>query len=81
MIGYSLVNSKGQVTIPSDIRKKIGIKPGEKVVIKHEDGKVSVAPVGDFKSFRGSVPAREVPADFDKLRQEFVKNYLGTPNE
>ena len=33
------VTSKGQITIPRDIRVKMGLKKGDKVVFFEEDGK------------------------------------------
>lgn len=34
------ITSKGQITIPIDIRKKLGLKDGDKVVFLEEAGKV-----------------------------------------
>ena len=34
MIGIGRVSIKGQVVIPADIRKKYGIKYGDKVIVK-----------------------------------------------
>jgi AbrB family looped-hinge helix DNA binding protein len=37
------VTSKGQITIPRDIRKKLKLKPGDKVIFIEEDGRVIFA--------------------------------------
>jgi AbrB family looped-hinge helix DNA binding protein len=37
------VTSQGQITIPSDIRKYLGIKGGDKVVLLKENGRVVMA--------------------------------------
>lgn len=34
------VTSKGQITIPIDIRKKLGIKEGDKILFIEEDNKI-----------------------------------------
>ena len=34
------VTSKGQITIPRDIRKKMAIKTGDKIIFLEENGKV-----------------------------------------
>ncbi len=34
------VTSKGQITIPIDIRKKLGVKEGDKILFLEEDGRV-----------------------------------------
>ncbi|MFH1664153.1 MAG: AbrB/MazE/SpoVT family DNA-binding domain-containing protein [archaeon] len=36
------VGERGQITIPKDIRKKEGIKPKDKVIVKIEDNKIVV---------------------------------------
>lgn len=37
------VTSKGQITIPIDIRKKLGIKEGDKVLFIEEGDKIMIA--------------------------------------
>jgi antitoxin PrlF len=34
------VTSKGQITVPSEIRKKLRLRTGDKVVFTEEDGKI-----------------------------------------
>jgi AbrB family looped-hinge helix DNA binding protein len=41
------VTSKGQVTIPRDLRELAGIEPNSEVVFTVEDGKLIVAPKKD----------------------------------
>ena len=36
------LTSKGQMTIPAAFRNKLGVKPGERVVIKMQEGKVII---------------------------------------
>lgn len=40
------VTSKGQVTIPHDLRELIGIEPNSEVVFAIENGKLTLAPKG-----------------------------------
>ena len=77
MIGYSVVNTKGQVTIPADMRRSLRVKSGETVVVtKIADG-VVIKPMPDVFSLRGSVIPRKQPEDFKAMRKQFVE-YLGT---
>lgn len=39
----SRISSKGQVTIPIDIRKKLSLKEGDKVLFLEEEGKIFIA--------------------------------------
>lgn len=36
------ITSKGQITIPIDIRKKLGVKEGDKVIFVEENNKIFV---------------------------------------
>lgn len=44
------VTSKGQVTIPRDLRELVGIEPNSEVVFTVEDGKLTLAPKGNRNS-------------------------------
>lgn len=37
------ITSKGQVTIPAEIRKKLNLKKGDKIVFVEEDGNIIIA--------------------------------------
>jgi AbrB family looped-hinge helix DNA binding protein len=43
MFDVSRVTSKGQVTIPVEMRRKLGIKEGDKVVFVEQSGSIVIA--------------------------------------
>ncbi len=43
----SSITVKGQVTIPASIRRKFGLRRGDKVVFKEEGDKIYLQPVQD----------------------------------
>jgi len=43
----STVTTKGQVTIPSKLRKALGLAPGRRVAFHLENGKITLEPVRD----------------------------------
>jgi AbrB family looped-hinge helix DNA binding protein len=47
------VSQKFQIVIPKSIRKILGIKPGEKMVLIEKSGVVHMIPVGEIKKSRG----------------------------
>jgi AbrB family looped-hinge helix DNA binding protein len=51
------MNSKGRVTIPKDIRKRLGLKPGDRVEFVVEEGRTVIRPVrpeaNPFEKFIG----------------------------
>jgi len=44
-VAVTQLSRKGQVLIPRQLRKKYGFKPGGKVQLMEEDGRVVLAPV------------------------------------
>ena len=36
------ITSKGQITIPADIRKRLRLKPGDKVLFLEDEGRVMI---------------------------------------
>ena len=36
------VTSKGQITIPAEIRRRLRLKPGDKVLFLEDDGRVTI---------------------------------------
>jgi antitoxin PrlF len=49
------VTSKGQVTIPNEIRKKLNIRKDDTVDFLLEEGRVVLVPVKTLKELRGAV--------------------------
>jgi AbrB family looped-hinge helix DNA binding protein len=47
------VSSKFQVVIPLDVREKMKLKPGQKVIVVEKDGVVHLIPEKPFKEMRG----------------------------
>ena len=66
----SRVTSKGQTTIPKDIRERLGIKTGDRVAFLLRDDGVLLRPVkGTLLDLRGSIKPRKHPEDLDEVRQ------------
>ena len=60
------VSSKYQVVIPRDVREKMNLKPGQKVIVVEKDGVVHLIPEKPMKELRGFVKG----VTTDKLRYE-----------
>jgi len=65
-MGLVTLSSKYQIVIPQDIRKKIGLKPGQKIVVIEKDGVVHLIPQRSMKDMRGFAKG----VDTHKLRNE-----------
>ena len=50
------ITSKGQITVPREVRQALGVKPGDKIVFEQNGKEVSVRPVRSrsvFAKYRG----------------------------
>ncbi len=77
---FTVVTRKGQITVPSEIRKTLNLKQGDKVglsIRKTDKDKVQVTlrPVPSVAEMTfGSVTPRKRPEDFEELRQMFEED-------
>ncbi len=59
----STLTARGQTTIPAEIRKRLALKPGDRILYLEEDGRVRIVAadkrVGDLKGLLPK-PARPV---------------------
>ncbi len=70
----SVLTKKGQTTIPKDIRKILNLEPHDRILYLVEGKKVILKPLkGNILDLRGSVPPKEKPIDFKKLRSDTKK--------
>ena len=64
------LSSKGQMTLPSDARKALGVEPGQSVMVElHDDGRVMLTkPKYTVADLKGILPALDPPpsADFEQ---------------
>ena len=50
------ITSKGQITVPHEIRRAMGVKPGDRLVFERDGGQVHVRPLrtqSPFEKYRG----------------------------
>ncbi len=66
----SKVSSQNQITLPVDVRNKLGVNPGDKVVFIEENGEIIIKSLKDLiyevvDSFKG----------FEETEKEFRKGF------
>lgn len=66
MIYESTVTSKGTITLPASIRKKLGILEGRKVRIQLRGGVISVRPQGGWDEFFAEMNALDLSKKLSK---------------
>ena len=79
MVETVTVTSKGQVTIPSKLRRELRIVEGEKLLIIREGNAIKIIPLPklsklagvDEEVFKGKKPSEEIEA----MRREWTKEF------
>ena len=62
------ITQRGQVTIPAEVRRVLGVKHRDKVAFTIEDGEVRLASASfSLESVYGSVRPSKKPEDFHKV--------------
>ena len=78
MARSSTISSKGRITVPLEIRNRLGLRKGDRVEFVVEDDRTTIrparAPENPFVKYVGALPAfsnaREVNAWVQRLREE-----------
>jgi antitoxin PrlF len=76
----SAVTSKGQITIPKEIRDQLGLKPGDRVGFeKDRTGRVVLKAIStDFRSLRGILKSkRKAPLTVEEMNAVIARGYAG----
>ncbi len=68
-MAVATLTSKGQTTIPKEIRDRLGLKPGDKLrFLLEEDGRVVILPATlPVRSLYGILPAPERPVTLEEM--------------
>jgi antitoxin PrlF len=69
--GIVKVTNRGMITIPANLRKKYGLKDGDKVVVIEDEGMLKIIPVESIQSLQNrSITAKEMVGILKKSREE-----------
>jgi antitoxin PrlF len=73
------VTSKGQITIPLEVRKKLGLKPGDRVsFIEGEHGEFIFRPkTGSIRDLEGCVHWTGKPVTIEEMNETIRKGWAG----
>jgi AbrB family looped-hinge helix DNA binding protein len=78
---HTTLTERGQVTLPAEIRKKLGVKPKEKVTFEVEGDSIRIVPSRfTVESVQGSVPPlaarRSLKEIFDLAAEEHAAHVI-----
>jgi AbrB family looped-hinge helix DNA binding protein len=73
------VTSKGQITIPAEVRKKLGLKAGDRVrFIEGENGEYVLRPkTGSIMDLEGCVPWTGKPVTIEEMNETIAQGWAG----
>lgn len=73
-MGKTKIEERGRVLIPKSIRERTGVRPGEEVEIRIEEGKIVIMPFIDVENF-----SRELKGCVEKseIKPEEIKGIWG----
>ena len=67
------VGRRGQITLPSEIRRRLAIEEGQRVAFVIQDGRVTLYPLNQtLFDLRGMVPV-DAPQDFEAIRETVLR--------
>jgi len=64
------ISSKYQVVIPTDVREKHGLKPGQKLTFLTINGQIRLIPVRPIEEYRGMLKGMPVEGFREKKDRE-----------
>ncbi len=71
-----VVTQKGQVTIPVELRRALGINPRDRVIFSMQEGHIILKPASEnLSSAYGAVPPLNHPEDFQALRDQAMEEH------
>lgn len=70
------MSDKGQITIPADVRRKLGLKAKSRVEIEIRDNVAVLRPIRSVRELSGILQdyAKDKTTDWDKIRSDAEKS-------
>ncbi|MES1156185.1 MAG: AbrB/MazE/SpoVT family DNA-binding domain-containing protein [Alphaproteobacteria bacterium] len=68
------LTSKGQITIPQEVRQRMGVSAGDRIdFVQMEDGAFAMKPATQsVRELRGIIPLRRKPATLEEMQAAVV---------
>jgi AbrB family looped-hinge helix DNA binding protein len=66
---------KGQITLPKNVRKKLGIKPGDSLIIQEDKEKIVLKKGKTIYDYIGTLPKPDIPMEemIEKATEEAIR--------
>lgn len=84
-LGSSMMTTKGQITVPAEVRERHGFKPGERVVFRELNGRVIVEPatasVDRLHGMLAHLAIGRTPATIEEMEEAAAAGWAREPIE
>jgi AbrB family looped-hinge helix DNA binding protein len=74
MILTSKITSKGQITLPKEVRKLLNVQEGNVIVFEKENDKIVIKPAKTLRDFKGLLKGTNKKEYFDEIRKNAKKS-------
>lgn len=73
-MSVATVSSKGQITLPAEARRAVGMRAGDRVMVRVLDGAIVIEPVLEFLGLKGTLgPALPAAKEVEAMQQEAAR--------
>lgn len=69
------LSAKGQIVIPAQIRKELGLAAGDQLVVERKQEAVILKPISKLSTLRGIDTLKSASKDLAKLREEWDEEF------
>ncbi|MFW6048425.1 MAG: AbrB/MazE/SpoVT family DNA-binding domain-containing protein [Candidatus Natronoplasma sp.] len=69
------LSSKGQIVLPSELRKEFHLSKGDKLVVEKQDGEIVLKPITSLKKLKGVDEIEEASKDLEKTREKWDEEF------
>ena len=70
MMLSSTLTARGQTTIPAEIRKKLALKPGDRILYLEEEGRVRIIAADKrTRDLHGLLPKPDKPVSLEEMEE------------
>ncbi len=76
MILTAKITSKGQITLPKEVRKLLNVQEGNVIVFEKEDDKIVIKSARTLRDFKGLLKNIKTGENFDEIKKK-VRKYVG----
>ncbi|MEK7825944.1 MAG: AbrB/MazE/SpoVT family DNA-binding domain-containing protein [Nitrospirota bacterium] len=76
MVVTAKITSKGQITIPKEVRMILDLHTGSVIVFETEENKIVIKQAKTLKEFKGFLKGKGKRADFEEVRKK-AKEHVG----